>query len=192
MRAFSVLSTSPDETRILGAALAPSLLPGDVISLSGELGAGKTVFVQGIASALGVEARVTSPTFTIVHEYRGRYPLVHVDVYRLDSFQEVLDLGYDELTDPEAILIVEWGQAVAPLLPRRFLDVDIRRGPPDAPADTRTFLLRPTGPEWAQKLERTREMAEVLLTAAGADESQEPRFRPWPVPPTRDDRGAGE
>ncbi|MEA2488105.1 MAG: tRNA threonylcarbamoyladenosine biosynthesis protein TsaE, partial [Actinomycetota bacterium] len=106
MRALSVVSRSPEETRIVGASLAPVLLPGDVISLSGDLGAGKTVFVQGLATALGVQRRVTSPTFVIVHEYEGRFPILHLDVYRLDSFQEVLDLGFEELLDPEAILLV--------------------------------------------------------------------------------------
>jgi tRNA threonylcarbamoyladenosine biosynthesis protein TsaE len=118
-KAVAVTSKSPEETRILGAALAPILLPGDVVSLNGDLGAGKTVFVQGVAAALGVQARVTSPTFTIVHEYEARYPIVHLDVYRLNSFQEVIDLGFEELLDPQAILLVEWGRAVSPLLPRR-------------------------------------------------------------------------
>ncbi|MDQ3982933.1 MAG: tRNA (adenosine(37)-N6)-threonylcarbamoyltransferase complex ATPase subunit type 1 TsaE, partial [Actinomycetota bacterium] len=71
------MSKSPEETRILGACLAPVLLPGDVVSLSGDLGAGKTVFVQGISTALGYGGRVTSPTFTLVHEYDARYPIVH-------------------------------------------------------------------------------------------------------------------
>mgnify|MGYP006160012401 CR=1 FL=1 len=111
----------------MGASLAPMLLPGDVISLSGDLGAGKTALVQGIAAASGVNERVTSPSFTIVHEYKGRFPFIHVDVYRLNSFQEVLDLGFEEFLDPEAVVIVEWGDAIAPLLPRRHLEVEIRR-----------------------------------------------------------------
>ena len=85
---------------MLGAALAPTLLPADVISLSGDLGAGKTVFVQGLGAALGVQQRITSPTFTLLHEYSGRYQILHLDVYRLDSVQEVLDLGFEELLDP--------------------------------------------------------------------------------------------
>src|SRR5687767_15510893 len=145
MHALTVTSTSPEETRILGAALAPLLVPGDVVSLSGDLGAGKTVFVQGLASALGVERQVTSPTFTIVHEYEGRYPIIHMDVYRLDSFQEVLDLGFEELLDPQAILLVEWGEAVTPLFPRSYLEVEIgQMGEPDH----RQFIFRPRGPQW--------------------------------------------
>src|SRR3712207_3691958 len=95
-RVLTVTKRSVDETRIIGACLAPMLLPGDVISLTGDLGAGKTALVQGIAAALGVQQRVTSPTFTIVHQYDARYPFIHIDVYRLNSFQEVIDLGFEE------------------------------------------------------------------------------------------------
>jgi tRNA threonylcarbamoyladenosine biosynthesis protein TsaE len=172
--ALGVVTTSPEETRTLGAALAPLLLPGDVISLSGDLGAGKTVFVQGVASALGVEGRVTSPSFTIVHDYSGRYRIVHIDVYRLSSFQEVLDLGFEELLDPEAVMLVEWGEAVAPLLPRRHLDVELRAsGAGDA--DERIVVFRPRGGEWERKLDAMRSTAETLLAAAAQAEVA-PRF----------------
>jgi tRNA threonylcarbamoyladenosine biosynthesis protein TsaE len=162
------------------------LLPGDVISLSGDLGAGKTVFVQGLATALGVEMRVTSPTFTIVHEYSGRYPIVHVDVYRLDSFQEVLDLGFEELLDPSAILLVEWGEAVTPLLPRRFLQVDFRRaGASDAEGD-RIITFRPIGLDWTRKVSAMRTTAEALLAAASTDDLEGPRFAEALGPEARD------
>ena len=186
MRALSVSSRSPEETRILGAALAPVMVPGDVVSLSGDLGAGKTVFVQGLARALGVETHVTSPTFTIVHEYRGRYPVVHLDVYRLDSFQEVLDLGFDELLDPEAILVIEWGDAVAPLLPRRYLGIEILHTEPGEDSDVRTLNFRPTGPEWAVKLDSMQALAETLLNAASADDEGAERFRVVPISPARE------
>ena len=188
MRALTVSSSSPDETRILGAALAPVLLPGDVISLSGDLGAGKTVFVQGLARALGVETAVTSPTFTLIHEYRGRYPIVHLDIYRLDSYQEVLDLGYEELLNPDAVLVVEWGDAVAPLLPRRYLGVEILRGDPADDENLRIVNFRPTGPEWAAKLESMRELAETLLNAASAEDRPPARFKVIPTAPARDHR----
>ncbi len=188
MRALTVSSSSPDETRILGAALAPVLLPGDVISLSGDLGAGKTVFVQGLARALGVETAVTSPTFTLIHEYRGRYPIVHLDIYRLDSYQEVLDLGYEELLNPDAVLVVEWGDAVAPLLPRRYLGIEILRGDPEDDENLRVVNFRPTGPEWAAKLESMRELAETLLNAASAEDRPPARFKVIPTAPARDHR----
>lgn len=175
-RGWSVETRSPEETRILGAALAPHLLPGDVISLGGDLGAGKTTFVQGLATALGAAGRVTSPTFTIVHEYSGRYPIVHLDVYRLNSFQEVLDLGFEELLDPEAVMVVEWGNAVAPLLPVRFLQIDFRR-----PIDPAALLARDVrfvayGREWERKLEEMRQTADTLLDAASHDQSTASRF----------------
>lgn len=174
-RALQVTTDSPDDTRIVGAALAPLLLPGDVISLSGDLGAGKTTFVQGLATALGVERRVTSPTFTIVHEYSGRYPIVHLDVYRLDSFQEVLDLGFEEFLDPAAVVLLEWGDAVEPLLPRTHLKIDILRGSPHV-EDERVIVFRPRGDEWVRKLDGMRITAEALLAAASKETSSKHRF----------------
>lgn len=174
-RALQVTTHSADDTRILGAALAPLLLPGDIISLSGDLGAGKTTFVQGLATALGVDRRVTSPTFTIVHEYNGRYPIIHLDVYRLDSFQEVLDLGFEEFLDPSAIVLLEWGDAVEPLLPRSHLKIELLRGDPEA-EDERIVLFRPRGEEWVRKLDGMRATAEALLAAASADTSPVARF----------------
>lgn len=186
-RAMRVLTHSAEETRILGAALAPLLLPGDVISLSGDLGAGKTCFVQGLATALGAPGRVLSPSFTIVHEYEARYPIVHLDVYRLDSFQEVLDLGFEEFLDPRAILLLEWGDAVEPLLPRSHLRVELKRGDPEAD-DDRIIVFRPRGEEWIRKLQGMRTTAEALLDAASSGTGAGKRFED--VPSSRDDRGA--
>lgn len=184
-----VVTTSPEETRILGASLAPTLLPGDVVSLSGDLGAGKTMFVQGLAPALGVEKHVTSPTFSLVHEYEGRFPVIHVDVYRLDSIQEVLDLGFDELLDPGAVLLVEWGEAVLPLLPRRYLEVEIRRAGELDGDDLRVITFRPHGPEWGAKLDAMRTTAEALLNALSEEETTSDRFVETPLYEARDDRG---
>jgi tRNA threonylcarbamoyladenosine biosynthesis protein TsaE len=174
--ALRVETTSPEETRILGAALAPMLLPGDLVSLSGDLGAGKTVFVQGLATALGVTDRVTSPTFTIVHEYAGRYPIVHIDIYRLETFQEVLDLGFEEFLDPKAIVMMEWGEAVEPLLPRAHLRVELRRTSDPDEVDRRVITFRPTGEDWIRKLGAMRETAEALLDAASPETSEGSRF----------------
>lgn len=188
---LSVVTTSPEETRIVSASLAPTLLPGDVISLAGDLGAGKTVFVQGLATALGVEERITSPTFTLIHEYMGRFPIVHVDVYRLDSIQEVLDLGFDELVDPSAVLLVEWGEAVLPLLPRRYLEVSIRRSADVDADEERILTFRPRGPGWMHKLSSMRTTAEALLDAMSEGESRAARFVDAPGTQARDDSASG-
>ena len=122
-------------TRALGRALATVLRPGDVIVLTGDLGAGKTAFAQGVADGLGVTDRVTSPTFTIVQEYAGRIPVQHLDLYRLGSVQEVLDLGLDETVE-ERVTIVEWGDVALEALPDEHLEVVISLVP-DAGDDVR-------------------------------------------------------
>ncbi len=175
-QALAVTSRSADETRILGAALAPTLVPGDVVSLSGDLGAGKTTFVQGLAAALGVKQAVTSPTFTLIHEYEGRYPVLHLDVYRLDSFQEVLDLGFEELLDPAAVIVIEWGEALAPLLPGTRLQIDIFRSEDPRAEEDRRVLFKPHGGDWARKVQAARVSAETLLDAASATSSPGSRF----------------
>jgi len=116
---ISLVTRSERETEAAGRDLAKTLTPGTVLLLSGVLGAGKTAFVRGIAEGLGIEpAAVTSPTFTLVHEYRGGHlPLVHVDLYRLKPI-EVDDLGLDELTAGGGVVAIEWPDR----LPRSFED----------------------------------------------------------------------
>jgi tRNA threonylcarbamoyladenosine biosynthesis protein TsaE len=123
-----VLATdAPEATVELARAVAPLLEPGDVIALAGELGAGKTRFVQGVAAGLGVSETVTSPTFVLVRSYRGRLPLVHCDVYRLDRLADVDGLG-DEVMDPDAVTCIEWGDTISPLLPPDRLEVEVVGG----------------------------------------------------------------
>ena len=104
-------SNSEAETRAIAAALAPSLSPGSVVLLSGDLGAGKTAFVRGLAAGLGIDPdEVTSPTFTLVHEYRGgRLPLIHVDLYRLDR-AELDEIGLDPDLAVVGVTAVEWSE----------------------------------------------------------------------------------
>lgn len=146
------VSRSPVETRDVAAALAPSLHPGDVVVLAGDLGAGKTCFVQGAAAALGVEARVTSPSFVLVREYQGDLPILHLDIYRLGNLQELVDLGYEEFLDPNWVVFIEWGDAAGPLLPESHVIVDLRR----EDDDSRTISLIPHGPEWTRRLGEAR------------------------------------
>jgi tRNA threonylcarbamoyladenosine biosynthesis protein TsaE len=118
-------TTSPAETAATGEALGRTLGPGAVIALTGELGAGKTCFAQGLVRGLGADVRATSPTFVLVNEYRGRVPVHHVDLYRLDRFADVQDLGVPELFDRESVTIVEWADKLGPLLPPDAIRVQI-------------------------------------------------------------------
>src|ERR671928_380555 len=102
---------TPEDTRRVGGAIADVLRAGDVVALTGELGAGKTTLVQGAARALGIDDPVVSPTFTLIREYEGTMPVAHVDVYRLERIQDVIDLGLEELPGRAGVLFVEWGDA---------------------------------------------------------------------------------
>ena len=145
-----LVTRAVDETRKTAAAMADLLAPGDVVSLAGDLGAGKTAFVQGAATALGVTDPVASPTFVLVREYRGTVPLYHLDVYRLEALQEVLDLGFEDLLDPRGIVFVEWGDAIEALLPDAHLRVELRV----EDDDTRRMLVHGRGRSWAGRWER--------------------------------------
>ena len=143
-------STSIEDTRALAGVLAAALAPGDVVALTGELGAGKTCFVQGAAAALGIERRVVSPTFMLVRTYDGALPIVHCDVYRLDTLQQVYDLG-DEVFSPDAVTFIEWGDAVEAILPEDHLEVELLlEDPHDVDAD-RHVALRGHG-SWHDRL----------------------------------------
>ena len=141
-------TTSAAGTRAVAAALEPLLEPGDVVLLSGDLGAGKTVFTQGLAAALGVTEQVTSPTFTLAQSFEGRLRLHHLDVYRLENLGEVLDLDLPELLDDDAVVCVEWGEVVIPELPRDFLHLRIRLADPDEDGDVRVFDIELVGRSW--------------------------------------------
>lgn len=122
---FEVISQSPGDTRGLGQVLGKLLMPGDVVCLYGDLGAGKTSLSQGVAEGLGVTDHVTSPTFTLINEYTGRCPLYHMDVYRLGSWEEMADLGYEEYFYGDGVTLVEWADVVAEVLPQERLDLKI-------------------------------------------------------------------
>lgn len=161
-RSLEMESRSPEETRRLAVALSPLLRPGDVVALGGDLGAGKTTFVQGLAVGLGIMERVTSPTFILLREYvSGRYPLIHMDVYRLDRMQEVVDLGYDEFLDPSYIVVVEWGDMVAPLLPKEHLGIEMRYGTSET---MREIVLRPRGQGWEERMPAVRALTEEMFS----------------------------
>jgi tRNA threonylcarbamoyladenosine biosynthesis protein TsaE len=151
-RRVDLSTQAPEETRKVGEALAGLLVPGDVVSLTGDLGAGKTCLVQGAARGLGVEEPVGSPTFVLVREYRGgQLPVYHLDVYRLDRLQEVIDLGFEDLLDPEGVVFVEWGSVIDALLPDSFLEVELTV---PGKGEERRLALTARGPAWAERWER--------------------------------------
>ena len=171
-------TTSAEDTRALGAAMARALCPGDVVLLAGDLGSGKTTLAQGIAAGLGVADNVTSPTFTLVRSYPcpvpatagdGRAPgalptvrtFVHADLYRLEHIGEVLDLALAELVEEDAVAVVEWGDVAGPVLGDDSLGVGLVPGPGD---DERLVTIT-VPPSWGS---RRREVASLLSKWAGS------------------------
>ena len=123
------ITNSPEETEALGARLARALEPGAVVAFTGDLGAGKTAFVRGLARGLGIPDRVTSPTFTIVNEYEGgRLPLFHFDLYRLGCADELFDIGWEDYLARGGVCAVEWSERMEELLEPGTIRVDLRRG----------------------------------------------------------------
>ncbi|SDG06508.1 tRNA (adenosine(37)-N6)-threonylcarbamoyltransferase complex ATPase subunit type 1 TsaE [Klenkia brasiliensis] len=149
-----------EDTRALGAELAGLLRAGDLVVLSGPLGAGKTALTQGIGAGLGVPGPVTSPTFVLARVHRGgRLPLVHVDAYRLGSLLDVDDLDLDTGVQ-ESVTVVEWGHGMVEQLADEHLVVELERGADD---DVRTATLVPHGPSWTARLRPTRQRATVRV-----------------------------
>ncbi|WP_188207151.1 tRNA (adenosine(37)-N6)-threonylcarbamoyltransferase complex ATPase subunit type 1 TsaE [Alkalibacillus aidingensis] len=114
-----------NETKSLAKQIAEKLQPNDVVTLDGDLGAGKTTFTKGLAEGLGVKRTVNSPTFTIVKEYKGRLPLYHMDVYRLEDNDE--DIGFDEYFNGEGVTIIEWSLFIEEFLPNKRLAISIEK-----------------------------------------------------------------
>ncbi len=133
------VTQSPEETRKVAAGLAQNLRPGAVIALHGELGAGKTCFVQGLAEALGVTRTVNSPTYTLISEHHGRLQLNHIDFYRIHNANEALDVGLDEYLDGDGVTAIEWADRVDGLLPARTIYVHLQAG---TTPDERIIIIR--------------------------------------------------
>jgi tRNA threonylcarbamoyladenosine biosynthesis protein TsaE len=136
--AAEVVTASAEETEAAGERLGRRLQPGAVVALTGELGAGKTCFVQGLVRGLGASVRATSPTFVLVNQYRGRVLVHHVDAYRTDSMTELMDLGLLDLMGGDDVTLIEWADKLEPLLPPDAIRVHIA-GVGDEP---RTITIR--------------------------------------------------
>lgn len=177
---LSARTRSVDETRALAASLVGIAGPGDLILLAGELGAGKTAFVQGFGRALGVTEPITSPTFALAQRYEARDSKLvvhHLDVYRLDRLHEVLDLGVAELLDEGGVVLIEWGNAVIPALPSGHLEVHISFG---EASDDRALTLRTVGESWCAR-------QRVLAEAASGWTVPSPPSSPERVPEASED-----
>lgn len=139
---------SVDDTRELAGVVAGLVREGDVILLSGELATGKTAFTQGLGAALGVDHPITSPTFVLIHQYEGRVTLHHVDVYRVDQLQEIIDLGLPEMLDDGGVAVIEWGDLAAPALTADYLYVTLELGESE---DERRLTFRAVGQSWVPR-----------------------------------------
>ena len=118
------ISHSPEETLQLGKSLGSSLIPGDIILLNGDLGAGKTHLTQGICYGMGLDegSYIRSPTFTLINEYHGKLPIYHIDLYRIDSLEEIYSLGLEEILFNQGITIIEWAEKLrSPKNPKNLL-----------------------------------------------------------------------
>ena len=151
-----------EETAQLASGLANIAVPGDVLVLVGDLGAGKTAFSKAYGAALGVSEPMTSPTFTLARQYEGRMPLHHLDVYRLEQMAEVLDLDLPDLFDSGGAVLIEWGDAIMPMLPSDYLEVRFTFGEGD---DDREIELNLVGESWADRESNLKEIADGIGAA---------------------------
>ena len=154
---LTLTSRSEDETEALGKTLMRLLPEGAVVALRGELGAGKTCLVRGMAAAIAAEAAVSSPTFTMVNEYEGTPKIYHLDLYRISEPREVMDLGYEDLfDDPDGVCVIEWAERAEEFLPPKRLDITLEH----AGRTTRTIRIQNhtlLPPDWQASLISTPE-----------------------------------
>jgi len=147
---FTARSTGPQDTAVIAQAIAAVLQPNDVLVLGGDLGAGKTTFTKALGAALGITEPITSPTFTLHQQYHGgRLVLHHLDVYRIDQIDEVIDLALPELFESEGVVAIEWGDTIAPALPAGFALLSFEFGDGD---DDRAISLTAVGSAWTARV----------------------------------------
>ena len=145
---INTVSESPEETQQVGMQLGKLSQPGDVFLLVGGLGAGKTCLTQGIAWGLGIEGYAASPSFVLINQYRGRLPLYHIDLYRLDSIEEVTELGLDDYLYGNGVCVVEWAEKAWAVLPNENLTVEMSFF-----SDTsRSITLKPNGKRYVEMI----------------------------------------
>ena len=145
-----MISTSPEQTRQLGQELGGLAQAGDVYLLVGKLGTGKTCLTQGVAWGLGIQEYASSPSFVVVKEYRGRLPLYHIDLYRIDRLDEVMDLGLDDYLYGQGVSVVEWAERGLEAMPGEHLLVEIE----SLSLRKRRFRLQPRGQRYVELADR--------------------------------------
>ena len=148
-------SRSPRATQALGQRMGELALPGDLLLLIGELGAGKTCFVQGLARGLGIVDNISSPTFVLLREYKGRLPLYHIDLYRLERLREVADLGFDDYFYGAGVSVIEWANRALELLPKEHLLLELTI----ISARQRRLSLAPEGKRYADLVSQLRDLS---------------------------------
>lgn len=124
---WTLIAENEKDTKRYAFILGEYAQPGDVLALQGDLGAGKTTFTQGLAEGLGIEEGVRSPTFTLIHEYEGRLPLYHLDVYRLGQQAAQEDLGYDDYFYGDGVTVIEWANLLEERLPEQYLSLTLQK-----------------------------------------------------------------
>ena len=153
-----IISKSAEQTNQLGQQLGKLLQQGDIICLTGDLGAGKTAFTKGIGVGLGIEEFITSPTYTIINEYNGRIPLYHFDVYRLEGVEEMFELGYEEYFFGDGTVVVEWADIVQDIIPQERLWITILRGKEE---DSREIILDASGERYQEIVKELEQHADI-------------------------------
>ena len=150
MGRLELRTTTPEQTGEVAALVAAQLEPGDVLALIGDLGAGKTTFVQCLARALGVSGYVRSPSFILIHEHRGTLPLYHIDAFRLGGADELHEIGVGEYLDGDGVTAVEWADRVSEVLPEEYLEIKFILIVEDG---SRRLLFHGRGPRYQQMVE---------------------------------------
>ncbi len=154
MSYLELISCSPEQTQKFGIHIGELALPGDIFLLLGNLGAGKTCFTQGIAWGLGIKEYAVSPSFIVVRELYGRLPLYHIDLYRLDHIEEIVELGLDDYLYGGGVCVVEWAEKGLSVLPAEHLLIKI-----DYLADAeRNLCLEPNGKRYLEIMSRLKRL----------------------------------
>lgn len=150
---YKIISESPIETEQFGEKVGQNIEAGQIICLSGDLGVGKTAFVKGLAKGLDIVGYITSPTFTIVNEYKGKSSLYHFDVYRVNDIDELDEIGFDEYIYSDAVSVIEWAELIEQIIPKDriwiIINKDISKGD-----DYREIILKPSGSKYIELVDK--------------------------------------